>query len=271
MVTIPDVQVFPVTLNSVEVLEAVVRVQQPDFVINAIGMSDRKELEEQPKLADTINVMIPVSMAILSSLIRAKYINLGCAEVFDGDKGNYTEDDNDFTLNDPVGKQKITAHSYIRAQTLESTVLRVGRVLGIGHQYRNSYFDRIRNGAADKIAFEASKKKSRSYITTRSLALAVEKVLVGEFPSKHRLFHVGGANLTEFDLVQSWYTIVGADPKLITELQDTKRDLSLNCKLIETQFPGWKAESKQQLLTNLLSMLTPAVGHKRWQKALNAL
>jgi dTDP-4-dehydrorhamnose reductase len=272
MVSIPGVQVFPVTLKGgVDVLEAIVRMQSPDFVIGAVGISDRKEVDDQPKVSDMINIVMPVSMAILSSRLKAKYIAMSCAEVFDGEKGGYSEEDTDFTLSDSVGKQKIAAHSYIRAQTLESTALRVGRVLGVGHLHRASFFDRIRSGASAGTGFEASKKKVRSYISTRSLCLAVEQILAGEFPARHRTFHVGGANLVEFEMVRTWYELMGRDPKLVTELQDTKRDLSLKCKLMETQYPAWKAETREQLLMNLIADLSPAVGAKKWQRQLASL
>jgi dTDP-4-dehydrorhamnose reductase len=270
-VQIPGVQAFPLTLKGMDVLEAVVRAQNPDFIIGAVGINDRKEVEEQPKVSDMVNIMMPVSLAVLAGRLKAKYVTLSCAEVFDGDKGMYKEDDNDFTLTDSVGKQKIAAHSYIRAQTLESTALRVGRVLGIGLPYRPSFFDRIRAGAAEKRPYEASRRKTRSYISVRSLALALERILEGEFPSRHRVLHVGGANMPEFELVRSWYQLMGADPKLVTELQDAKRDLSLDSTLLETQYPGWKRETKEGLLMNLLGDLTPAVGPKRWQKLVQAI
>lgn len=269
-VSIPDVQTFPISLKSSDVLDAIIRMQGPDFIISAVGMSDRKEVEDQPKVSDVINVMMPVSTAILAGRLKCKFLNLSCAEVFDGDKGNYTEEDTDFTLGDSVGKQKITAHSYVRAQTLESTTLRIGRVLGVGHYYRASFFDRIRTSAAARQPYEASKRKTRSYVSTHSVVSAVENILLGEFPSRHRVFHVGGANMAEFDLVQSWYQLMGADKKLVTDLQDAKRDLSLDCKLMETQYPGWKAESKTELLKNLLTELTPAQGLRRWEKPLQS-
>ena len=109
-VYIPDVQVYPITLKSVDVLEAIVRTQHPDFIIGAVGINDPKDVEDQPKVSEMVNVMLPVSMAILSSRIKAKYIALSCAEVFDGEKGNYSEDDTAFTLNDSVGKQIGRAH-----------------------------------------------------------------------------------------------------------------------------------------------------------------
>lgn len=271
-ISIPDVQTFPISMKGgPEILDAVIRTQQPDFIIGAIGMSDRKEVEEQPKVSDMINIVMPVSMAVLASRLRAKYIMMGCSEVFDGEKGNYVEEDNDFTLGDAVGKQKITAHAYIRAQTMESTVLRVGRVLGIGHAYHGSFFDRIRNCATEKKPYEASKRKTRSYISSASLSFAIEQILLGEFPHGHRTLHVGGANMTEFEMVQSWYKLMGREPKLVTDLQDSKRDLSLNCKLMETQFPNWKAETKGELFRNLLSSLGPAVDRKKWDKTLQLL
>ncbi|HEY8278936.1 MAG TPA: sugar nucleotide-binding protein [Bdellovibrionota bacterium] len=267
-VLIPDTQIFPISLKNTEMLEALVRMQQPDFVINAVGMSDRKEVEAQPKVSDLVNIMLPVSLGILSGRLKAKYINLGCGEVFDGEKGGYKEDDTDFTLHDSVGKQKITALSYVRAQTMESTNLRVGRVLGVGHPHRSSFFDRIRSFASSKKIFEASKRKSRSYISIRSFLNAAETVLKGEFPARHRLFHVGGANMTEFELVESWYNLMGSDPKLVQELQDAKRDLTMVSGLMESQYASWKAENKSQLFWNLIQELSPGVGAKKWQKTL---
>ena len=49
-VTIPDVQVFPINLINIETLDTLVRLQQPDFFINAIGLNDRAEVEKQQKL-----------------------------------------------------------------------------------------------------------------------------------------------------------------------------------------------------------------------------
>jgi dTDP-4-dehydrorhamnose reductase len=270
-VSMPGVQVIPVNLKTPDVLDAVIRMQGPDFLINAVGMSDRKQVEEQPKVSDMINVTIPVSTAILAGRLKCKYIALSCAEVFDGDKGDYVEEDTDFTLSDSVGKQKITAHSYIRAQTMDSTTLRIGRVLGVGHHYRQSFFDRIRASAAARQPYEASKRKMRSYISTLNLTNALDGILQGEFPAKHRAFHVGGANMTEFEFVQGWYKLMGADARLVSDLQDAKRDLSLNCKLMETQYSPWKAESKRDLMQNLLTDLSPAVGTKKWQRALENL
>lgn len=271
-VWIPGAQIFPVTLKTADVLEAVIRVQSPDFIIGAAGMSDRKAAEEQPKVSDLVNIMMPVSTAILASRLKAKYIHLGCAEVFDGERGNYVEEDTDFTLSDTVGKQKLAAHSYIRAQTLESTNLRLGRVLGPGHPHRQSFFDRIRFLAATRQAFEASKKKSRSYVSVNSVCRAVEHVLLGDFPGRHRIFHVGGANMTEHEVVSTWYQLMGAEQKLVHVLEhDSKRDLTLVSKQFEATYPAWAAEDKKALFTNLVGSLTPAVGTKRWQRPLQSL
>jgi len=270
-VFIPGAQIFPVTLKSVEVLESLIRMQSPDFIIGAAGMSDRREVEEQPKVSDLINVMLPVSSCILAGRLKAKFVHLSCSEIFDGNKGGYTEEDNDFTISDPVGKQKIAAHSYMRAQTMESTTLRVGRVLGVGHPFRFSFFDRIRISAAENKPYEASRNKSRSYISCGSLANAVEQILLGEIPSRHRTFHVGGANMTEHELVACWYALMRTEPKKVTILQgDAKRDLTLNSGLMHKSYPAWRPETKNELLLSMLEELTPAIGTRKWQKTLQA-
>lgn len=267
-VWIPGAQIFPINLKTTEVLDTVIRMQNPDFIISAAGMNDRKLVDELPKVSDMINVMLPVSTAILAGRLKAKFIYLGCAEVYDGNQGMYKEEDTDFTLSDSVGKQKITAHSYIRAQTMESTTLRIGRVIGIGHPFRMSFFDRFRFASSAGQTYEASKNKTRSYISCQSLVNAFEQVMLNEIPSKHRTFHVGGANITEHDLVSSWYKLMGADPKLVRVLQDAKRDLSLDCGLFGSTYKDWKIEDKNKLLLNALTELTPAVGPKKWLKTL---
>ena len=77
--------------------------------------------------------------------------------------------------------------------------------------------------------------------------------------------------MTEHELVSTWYELVGADPRLVGVLDDTKRDLSLVSTQMETTFPGWKAEDKRALFESLVKDLTPAVGTKRWQRTLQGL
>lgn len=268
-VFLPDAQIYPISLKSADMLETLVRVQSPDFVINAMAITNREEIEANQKLSDNINIMMAVSLASLANKLRAQIIHLSCAEVYDGYDGNYKEEDNDFSISDPYGKQKIAAESYVRAQTLESTILRVGRVMGIGNPYRPSEFDRIRSLITNGKPVLASRRKTHSYLSVNSFCQAMHLIMTSPFPGKHRLFNLGGASLTDFEFIQGWGMLMNADAKLVKPIQeDSKRNLSMSSELFAKTFPAWKPESDSQLYVNLLKSLTPGIGVKKWQKIL---
>lgn len=268
-VDIPDVQTYPVSLKNLEILETMIRIQSPDFTINAFGIRDPKVIEAQEKLSENYNIMLAVSFAVLANKIKAKHVHLSCAEVYDGSDGNYQEDHADFTLVDPLGKQKIAAETYIRTQTLESTILRVGKVVGLGNHHRPSYFDRLRIACATQSPFEAPANKRHSFLSARSFTAGVEQVLLGEIPMKHRTYNLGGCNLSEQEFALGWAKLLEADTKFVKIPPDSSpRDLSMDSQHFSQAYPNWKPETKHELYGNLLKELAPAIGTKKWQKIL---
>lgn len=268
-VFIPEVQIFPLDPKRQELLEPLVRVQDPDILVNCIGMNDKKQVEQNAKRADALNVVMAVSMAALAAKMRCKYIHLSCSEIYDGADGNYREEDTDYTMVHELGKQKLAAESYIRTQTLESTILRFGRILGLGHPYRPSDFDKFRAAIHGKKKVEASKKQKCSYLSTSSVCAAISAVLQAEFPGKHRIFNVGGPALSEFDLLEGWARLVEGNGGLVIPLaEDKARDISIQSDNFQRAFPTWKQETTESLYLNLLTQLSPGVGAKKWQKIL---
>jgi len=268
-VQIPGVQIFPLEIKHQDFLEPLVRIHDPDIIINAIGMSDRAEMQKNPKRAEALNMIMAVSMAALAAKIRAKFIQISCAEVYDGSDGNYQEEDTDYTMFDDIGRQKIAAESYIRTQTLESTIVRVGRVLGLGHPYRPSSFDKFRLEISRKNKIECSQTLIHSYLSVKSLASAIRLLASAEFPGKHRIFNLGGPRLSEFDLHQGWARLTEGTGNLVLPLAESeKRDISLKSDAFEAAFPKWKAETEESLYLNLLEELSPGTGTKKWQKIL---
>lgn len=270
-VDIPNAQLYPVSLKNIEILETVIRMQAPDVIVNCMGVTDHKLAAEQPKLSDNMNVVLPVSFAVLASKMRKQFVQIGCADMYDGETGNYLEDDTSFTLDDIIGKQKVTAASYIRAQTLESTILRVGCVVGVGHPYRLSSFDRLRIGVSRGEPLAALKKRLHSYISTRSLVNALHALLSEPFPGKHRTFHLGGPVMSEYQFMEGWLRVLGKNEKIKTPSSEHTRNTSLNSELFAKTFPSWKVETKQDLYLNLLADLSPGVGAKKWEKSVKSL
>ncbi len=266
---IPDTEIFPIDIKKAEILESVIRVYEPDFVVNCLGMMDPKAIEKMPKMADSLNILMAVSTAALTNRLHAQFIQVSCASVYDGSKGDYSEEDNEFALDDEFGKQKLAAESYIRTQTMESTALRLGKVVGIGNPYRRNFFDHLRTSLEQGKEIEVSAKQIHSWLSSLNFVAAVRAVLKGEFPGKHRIFHLGGPKLSELEFCTGWAKLISAPSgKVVAKQDDEQRDLSINSTAFEKAYPSWKAESQAQLYLNLVSQLTPGMNLKKWQKTL---
>lgn len=260
-VYLQDVHAYPISLkNDTEMLERLVAIQRADFAITTVGITDPTILLENPKLAENINVMLPLSFALMCSRNRTKHIFMNSADVFDGSSGNYDEGSKDFSVLSGYGKMKITAEAYIRAQTMEGTTIRAGRVLALGHPYRHGFLDELRARLSQGKAFAVDETKINSYLTPKSLANAMEKILESPFPgNKQRLFHVGGPTANELEISQVLSAALGLDPKYLKlAAQSTNTNLSLNSELMESTF-AWKQETKEQLIKNITHELKPGL------------
>jgi dTDP-4-dehydrorhamnose reductase len=266
---IPDTEIFPIDMKKADILEAVIRVYQPDFVVNCLGMMNPKAIEAMPKMADSLNILMAVSTAALANRLHAQFVQISCASVYEGSSGDYSEEDNEFSLSDDFGKQKLAAESYIRTQTMESTTLRVGKVVGIGNPYRFNFFDRMRIALENEKDFEVSSKEIFSWISAENFYQGVKAVLLGEFSGKHRVFNLGGPKMSELAFCQDWAKLVNYRSSLIKANPNTeKRDISILSKGFETTYPNWKMETKEELYLNLLKNLSPGLNPKKWQKIL---
>ena len=260
-VKIRDVHAFPMSLkDNTDMLERLVAIQAPDFAISAAGISDPKVITENSKLAENINVSLPLAFALMATRNRAKHILLSCADVFDGTTGDYDENSRDFAVTGGLGKMKATASAYVRAQTMEGTILRIGRVLGLGHPFRHSFVDELRARLQSGKTYHADETKIHSYLTTASMTAAIEELLLNPFPpNKQRLFHIGGPTANELEICQILSVAMGLDTRFLKLIpQGESINLSLNSTLMESTFK-WKAESKEQLLNNFLTELKPGL------------
>jgi dTDP-4-dehydrorhamnose reductase len=270
---IDGAQIYPIDLTHPELLEAVIRAQAPQYIVNCMGMADEAAIEKQPKLAESLNVLTPVSVAILAAKLKAQFIQVGCAEAFDGKNGDYREETTDFTMAIEFGKQKLAAESYIRTQTMESTILRVGKVRGFGHPFRINELDRLHNSLRAKKEIILPGKRMHSFLSVSNFIKAITLILKGQFPGKHRFFHLGGPKFSEYDFACSWAKLNGFDAKLVKKMSEEsdQRNTTMVSDNFQKNFPLWKAEDKKTLFKNLAEESCPTGLSKKLQRTLQTL
>ena len=181
-VYIPDVQIFPVPLDHLELLDPLIQLQMPDAVIYCAGVTDKRAIHETDRISENINVVLPLSAAALCSKIGAKFIFFSCAEIYDGTKGEFTENSSELNFAELFGKQKVSAEAFLKAQVPDSTILRLGRVMGLSHHFRPRIFDRLRTSLMNQESFVTNRTDAYSFLSKDSFNRAVKLVVDSDSP-----------------------------------------------------------------------------------------
>jgi len=74
-------------------LEKLIDESQPDWVINCAALANLEDCEANPALAEKLNSEIPEKLAYHVAKGGARLVHLSTDAVFDGKRGNYTEED----------------------------------------------------------------------------------------------------------------------------------------------------------------------------------
>ncbi|MBX3302007.1 MAG: SDR family oxidoreductase [Nitrospira sp.] len=219
---------------------------KPDAVIHCAAMSRTKDCEQQPQLAQRINVEATAHLARLSKDIL--FIFLSSGEVFDGADGWYQESDRTDPIN-IYGKNKLEAERYV-LQNPAHTAVRVVLTAGTSQHGNRSFVEDMCHAVKNGGSVTLYDDEFRCPLPAGAIARAVWELLDRKQPG---LYHLGGRErLSRWEIGQAllpWY------PELRGRLlrgssrdhQGAPRpaDLSLNCdklqRLLSFQIPGLRS------------------------------
>ena len=104
---------------------------QPDIVINCIGLIKQLRIASDPLSAITINAQLPHRISLICRTAGARMIHISTDCVFNGIKGNYTENDPS-SADDLYGQTKYLGEvRYPHCVTLRTSI--------IGHELKGGY------------------------------------------------------------------------------------------------------------------------------------
>jgi dTDP-4-dehydrorhamnose reductase len=114
---------------------------KPDLVINSAAIADVDLCEKEADKAMLVNGTSVEWLAELSSKINAKFIQISTDYVFDGEKGDYTENDKPNPINE-YGKSKLVGEN--NALKYDSIVLRIEMPYGVNlSKNKNVFFESV--------------------------------------------------------------------------------------------------------------------------------
>ena len=208
--------------------------ERPDFVINFAASANPNFCELNPEISKIINVDLPTSLAKICQELNIKLVHTSTDLVFDGEKGNYSE-------NDPIspisiyGEHKAKAEESIKKFNPSALITRLPLMFGITARETGFFQNWVEKLKLNQPIYAFTDE----YRTAASAKRVVKglKTLIDE--SATGIWHLGGKeSLSRYEFAKrlSKYLKI-RNPKIIPSIRaDVQmpaarpKDVSLNSK-----------------------------------------
>jgi dTDP-4-dehydrorhamnose reductase len=230
----------PVALTDRDVVVCAFRASQPEIVLHAAALSSMAECHRAPQRAEAINTGGTALLAELAAEAGTRLLFVSTDLVFDGEKGDYREDDAPAPLS-VYGRTKRAAEQAALAAP-RAVVARVSLLVGPTVAGRPAFFDdqlrRLREG--EKLLCFAD--EWRTPLSLQSAARALPALARSDFEG---LLHLGGPErLSRLEMAQRLAAYLGADASTLVAAsragapgEPRPRDTSLNSSRWRGLFP----------------------------------
>lgn len=179
-------------VHDLDALRAILAQVAPDAVINAVGVVKQLANADDPLVALPINALLPHQLARLCQEAGARLVQISTDCVFDGTRGNYTEDDfPDAT--DLYGRSKLLGEvDYPHGVTLRTSI--------VGHELDSHHglFDWF---LAQEGVVGGYRRAIFSGLTTVELARVIARHVLPD-PQLRGVYHVSAAPISKDALLR---------------------------------------------------------------------
>lgn len=117
-------EVRQVDLTEVGAVTNLIGEVKPDWVVHCVAVASIDESEKQPELAQRLNAELPGEVAAAAKEVGAQLAHISTDAVFDGIRGNFTEEDETNPLN-VYAKTKLAGEQAVLEVYPEAAVVRV--------------------------------------------------------------------------------------------------------------------------------------------------
>ena len=226
-----------VRLEDLESLPAALQSARPDAVIHCAAIANLDVAEQNPQLTDLVNAQAPGVLAQVAKSKGIPFVQISTDAVFDGSKGNYSEED----LTNPqntYAQSKLAGEEAVRQAYPEALIARVvfyGWSLGGKRSLTEFFFNNLSHGIQVKGFTDSI--FSPLYVT--DLADLLLEALAKNLNGTYHFF--SKESLSKYDFGVALARRFGLDENLITPVQTaqgnllTKRSLNLSANPTKLQ------------------------------------
>ena len=219
---------------------------RPDIVINAVGIVKQLPTSKDVILTLQVNSIFPHLLSQLGEEYGYRLITISTDCVFDGVKGNYSENDKP-NADDLYGKSKHLGEVIAdRALTLRTSI--IGREIGTAHSLVEWFLSN--EGGAVRGYTNAI------YSGFPTIVLAdIIKDLIFKFPELHGLYHVSSEPIDKYSLLSLLKENFGLNIK-VEPFEDFRIDRSLDSSKFRS-ITGFAPQPWEQMLRTMAADPTP--------------
>lgn len=224
--------------NFETVIRAIASVQ-PTIIINCIGIIKQLPISKDPLTAINVNAQLPHRISLVARSANARFIHISTDCVFNGKKGNYTENDHS-NAEDLYGRTKFLGEvTYPHCVTLRTSI--------IGHELKTNYslVDWFMSQKNDVNGFT---KAMYSGFPTIEIVNIISNYVI---PNKNLtgLYHVSSDSISKFDLLNILKEVYKKDIN-INSFSDFVLDRSMNSDKFKTA-TGYVSPSWNKLIEDM--------------------
>jgi dTDP-4-dehydrorhamnose reductase len=252
---------FGVGLLSVDLADrnavaAAFRQVRPDVVIHAAALARVSDCFHNPERARLVNTQGSALLAELAAESGVRVVYISTDLVFDGNRGNYTEDN----LPSPVsvyGRTKADAERVVLS-TPRNLVVRVSLLFGPSVNGRASFFDEQVLAARNGKPITLFADEWRTPVSIPIAAFALAELAQSEVTG---ILHLGGPEkMSRLEMGQRLAAILGVDPSFIRSIRRDQaamdeprpRDTSLDSSRWLALFPNHRWPAFEETLRDFL-------------------
>jgi len=210
---LPGVTTLPVSLFNRDWAKRITYLARPDFVIFAAGTNNVNWCEANGRDAEQLHTSGAATISNVSEIFQPTFIYLSNSYVFDGNRGNYHE--NDIVLpSTALGKAKLGGENFIRSKALSFSIIRSSPIIGRGNGVNLTFLDHLRLRLSRGQKIELANDELHNFAPIEGLVELVRKVI--ETNAKKKTFHYGGlTKITPYEFGLAFAKKFKFDPALI--------------------------------------------------------
>lgn len=177
---------------------AVMSLEKPDVVVHAAAMTNVDDCELRPQHCERINVQGTSQVLTDAEAFSSHFIYISTDFVFDGEKGNYTEEDDTKPIS-LYGFSKLQAESMVQTSTIPFAIVRTclvyGNLLQGGRSNIVSWVkESLEQGKTIQVVNDQLRTPTYVEDVAKGIVLIIEKKATG-------IYHISGKDwLTPYDI-----------------------------------------------------------------------